>query len=249
LRRARLHGVVTNRDLLVRVLTCDEFHEGGTDTAFLDRHPEVFEPLLSTVDDRAHSALAAALSGVDSGSALPAGWRNVFSQQQRVAYDAPWGRVELGYRLDRTGSLAGWSADGVDQPPTEATRTGDQVVVVTEGLRRAFTVRRIGASSYVDGPVGAVSLVEVPRFPLPEADRPAGSLLAPMPGTVGRVLVAVGDRVALDDVLVTLEAMKLEHAVRAPADGVVDQLLVGPGDQVDTGALLAVVTQDERTDA
>jgi propionyl-CoA carboxylase alpha chain len=249
LRRARLHGVVTNRDLLVRVLTSDEFDDGGTDTAFLDRHPEVFEPLLSTVEERARTVLAAALSGVDSGSALPAGWRNVFSQPQRVAFDAPWGRTEVGYRLDRNGSLAGWSVDGLDQPPTEATRAGDEVVLVTDGLRRAYTVHRVGGTSYVDGPAGSAGLVEVPRFPLPEADRPAGSLLAPMPGTVGRVLVAVGDRVAVDDVLVTLEAMKLEHAVRAPADGVVDQILVGPGDQVDTGALLAVVTQDERTDA
>jgi len=70
-----------------------------------------------------------------------------------------------------------------------------------------------------------------------------------MPGAVGRILVAVGDRVAADDVLLTLEAMKLEHAVRAPTDGVVDQLLVAPSDQVDTGSLLAVVTHEERTDA
>jgi propionyl-CoA carboxylase alpha chain len=133
------------------------------------------------------------------------------------------------------------------------------VALVVDGLRRPYRVRTVAGTSYVDGPQGSAALVEVPRFRLPEADRPAGSLLAPMPGAVGRILVAVGDRVAADDVLLTLEAMKLEHAVRAPADGVLDQLLVAPGDQVDTGALLAVVTPDaavtpdetneERTDA
>jgi propionyl-CoA carboxylase alpha chain len=250
LRRARLHGVVTNRDLLVRVLTSAEFGEGGTDTAFLDRHPEVFEPLLSTVEDRGLAVLAAGLAGVSPTAALPAGWRNVHSQPQRVVFDAPWGRVELGYRLDRTGALAGWSIGGVDQAPVACEgRDGEGVALVVDGLRRPYRVQTVAGTSYVDSPRGSVTLVEIPRFHPPEADRPEGSLLAPMPGAVGRILVAVGDRVAADDVLLTLEAMKLEHAVRAPADGVVDQLLVAPGDQVDTGSLLAVVTHEERTDA
>ena len=94
----------------------------------------------------------------------------------------------------------------------------------------------------MDCVAGSVALRQVPRFPLPEVVRPAGSLLAPMPGTVGRVAVAVGDAVTEGTPLLTLEAMKLEHAVRAPADGVVTELLVGPGDQVEAGALLAVVT-------
>src|SRR5262249_36271646 len=223
-------------------------------TAFLDRHLEVFEPLLSTVENRALAVLAAGLGGVTPTAALPAAWRNVHSQPQRVAFDTPWGRVELGYRLDPTGGLAARSIDGEDQAPvTVAHRTSGEVALVVDGVRRSYHVQAVADLSYVDCPQGSVALVEVPRFPLPEADRPAGSLLAPMPGAVGRILVAVGDRVATDDVLLTLEAMKLEHAVRAPADGVVDQLLVGPGDQVDTGALLAVVTsavvtQDERTD-
>jgi propionyl-CoA carboxylase alpha chain len=250
LRRARPHGVVTNRDLLVRVLSSEEFVAGGTDTAFLDRHPEVFEPLLSTMEDRALTVLAAALAGVHAGSALPAGWRNLVSQPQRIAFDAPWGRIELDYRLDRAGALESWAIDGVDQPAVDlAYRRADEVVLIVSGLRRAYRVHHVSERSYVDCPQGSVMLIEAPRFPAPDVDRPVGSLLAPMPGTVGRLLVSVGDRVAADDVLLTLEAMKLEHPVRAPVGGVVDQLLVRPGDQVDTGALLAVVGPDERTDA
>jgi propionyl-CoA carboxylase alpha chain len=250
LRRARLHGVVTNRDLLVRVLTGDAFAAGDTDTAFLDRHPEVFEPLLSDPVERGRTVLAAALSTVDSGSALPAGFRTLVSAPQRARYDAPWGRVELGYRLDRSGALMQWWLDGEEQPTVElAARTKDEVVLVAGGLRRSYRVHTVASTSYVDSIAGSAALVEVPRFPLPESERPEGSLLAPMPGAVGRILVAVGDRVAADDVLLTLEAMKLEHSVRSPADGVVEQMLVGPGDQVDTGALLAVVSPHERTDA
>ncbi|MFD0784210.1 acetyl-CoA carboxylase biotin carboxyl carrier protein subunit, partial [Micromonospora azadirachtae] len=68
-----------------------------------------------------------------------------------------------------------------------------------------------------------------------------GSLLAPLPGTVTRVLVSAGQRVVTGDLLLTLEAMKLEHPVLAPVDGTVVQLPVPAGTQVDTGAVLAVV--------
>ncbi len=90
---ARIHGVVTNRDLLVRVLRSEEFRRGGTDTAFLDRHPEVFEPLPSA-GDRALASLAAALAGAatrrrsSAWAPLPSGWRNVVSAPQVTVFDA-----------------------------------------------------------------------------------------------------------------------------------------------------------------
>ena len=63
LTRSQLHGVATNRDLLVRVLSDNEFGAGGTDTAYLGRHPEVFAPLVDTVDEQRLVCLAAALAG------------------------------------------------------------------------------------------------------------------------------------------------------------------------------------------
>lgn len=97
----------------------------------------------------------------------------------------------------------------------------------------------------MDGPDGATSLTELPRFPLPTTELAAGSLLAPLPGAVSRVHVAVGQRVAAGDLLLTLEAMKLEHPVLAPTDGVVAELPVPAGGQVETGAVLAVVNSEE----
>ena len=99
----------------------------------------------------------------------------------------------------------------------------------------------------MDGPDGAASLTELPRLPLPTAELAAGSLLAPLPGAVTRVHVEVGQRVAAGDLLLTLEAMKLEHPVLAPADGVVTELPVPAGGQVETGAVLAVVDPEEDT--
>ncbi len=98
--------------------------------------------------------------------------------------------------------------------------------------------------SYVDSAEGSVTLIELPRFPEPQPDIAEGSLTAPLPGAVGRVLVAPGQRVATGELLLTLEAMKLEHPVHAPASGVVTELPVAAGAQVDTGAILAVITPD-----
>ncbi|PZG22203.1 acety-l/propionyl-CoA carboxylase subunit alpha [Micromonospora craterilacus] len=267
LARAEIHGVATNRDLLVRVLRSRQFGAVEVDTGFLDRHPEVFAPLLP-VAQLPVVALAAALASADARRAaapvlagLPSGWRNVPAFPQVAHFDGPDGEIELRYRLDRTGALAEWSASPVAGPgparePTEAEpppavtlleATPERVVLDVDGVRRVYRVHQAGSEVFVDGPDGAVSLVELPRFPLPTAELAAGSLLAPLPGAVTRVHVEVGQRVAAGDPLLTLEAMKLEHPVLAPTDGVVTELPVPAGGQVETGAVLAVVNPLEET--
>ena len=109
------------------------------------------------------------------------------------------------------------------------------------GVRRCYDVG-LGTTTYVDSALGHSALVEDPRFPIPGVALAAGSLTAPMPGTVLRVTVVVGDEVKAGDALVVLEAMKMEHAVRAVADGTVAEVLVSEGGQVDSGAVLVVVS-------
>ncbi|PWR14206.1 acety-l/propionyl-CoA carboxylase subunit alpha [Micromonospora sicca] len=260
LARAELHGVATNRDLLVRVLRSPEFGAADVDTGFLDRHPEVFAPLLPA-DQLPLVTLAAALAGAAGRRAsapvlggLPSGWRNVpaFPQVTRFS-GVDGGEVEVRYQLDRSGALAEWSVSLAgggttsDAAPavTVVEAAPDRVVLDVDGTRRAFRVHRVGSEVFVDGPAGAASLTELPRFPLPTAELAAGSLLAPLPGAVTRVHVEVGQRVAAGELLLTLEAMKLEHPVLAPTDGVVAELPVPAGGQVDTGAVLAVVNPEE----
>jgi propionyl-CoA carboxylase alpha chain len=66
-----------------------------------------------------------------------------------------------------------------------------------------------------------------------------------MPGAVLSLAVEVGAHVAAGTVLVTLEAMKMEHSIRAPHDGVVAEVRVSVGEQVDTGAVLIVLDHHE----
>jgi propionyl-CoA carboxylase alpha chain len=65
-----------------------------------------------------------------------------------------------------------------------------------------------------------------------------------MPGAVGRVRVSIGQAVAAGELLLTLEAMKMEHPVHAPEPGVVTELRVAPGAQVEAGTILAVVATE-----
>jgi pyruvate carboxylase subunit A/propionyl-CoA carboxylase alpha chain len=245
LARTRIHGVRTNRDLLVNVLRHPAFLDGATDTAFFDTHglAELAAPL---ADERAVelSTLAAALSDAAQNrqsatvfTAAPSGWRNLASGYQTKQYSDSAGEThEVRYRFTRAGvELPGH--DGV----TMMTAQPDRVVLAVGGVERPFDVARYGDQVFVDSPLGPVQLVALPRFPDPDDAVAQGSLLAPMPGSVLRVGAAVGDNVTAGQPLIWLEAMKMEHTVTAPSDGVLAELNVEAGQQVEVGAVLARV--------
>ena len=90
---------------------------------------------------------------------------------------------------------------------------------------------------------GAYVLRPVPRFPVRGAEEIVGGCTAPMPGQVVQVAVTSGQEVQKGDLLIILEAMKMEHSVKAPADGVIARVAVKEGDQVDVDALLVVLEE------
>ena len=249
LARARLHGVRTNRELLVNVLRHPAFLDGATDTAFFDTHglAKLSAPLadgaavrLSAVAaalaDAAHNRAAAAVFG-----SIPSGWRNVASGYQVKAYqsdDDAEHRIE--YRFSR-GGLA-LPDDGAVHLVSS---TLDQVVLADDGVDHSFAVSRYGDDVYVDSARGPVHLVALPRFPEPGSAVAQGSLVAPMPGNVIRLGAQVGDTVTAGQPLIWLEAMKMEHTITAPSDGVLTELNVDAGQQVEVGAVLARVEAPE----
>jgi propionyl-CoA carboxylase alpha chain len=244
LHRARIHGVVTNRDLLVRVLRHPAFLAGDTDTAFFDRHGlAALAAPLADEDTYRLAGLAAALADAFANrraatvlAGAPSGWRNLPSALQRKRYDGSGGELDIAYGLARDGLVAD-GFDGVRLVEIDA----DEVAFDVEGIVRRFRVERHGAHRYVDSPAGSVTLRRVERFTDPVDAVPTGSLLAPMPGAVARVAAAVGDLVERGQPLLWLEAMKMQHQIDAPMDGVVTELPVQAGQQVDVGAVLAVV--------
>ena len=248
LARAQIHGPRTNRDLLVNVLRHPAFLAGEIDTAFFDRHglsgPTGLAAPLADPDTVRLSALAAALAAAAANRAaatvlgrLPSGWRNVASGPRRARFLAGEREIEVAYLLTRDG-LRAEGFDGMSLLSADPER----VVLRVGGLRRSFTVSRYADELVaVDSALGPVSLTPVPRFRDPESALASGSLVAPMPGTVLRVAVSVGDRVSAGQPVLWLEAMKMEHRISAPADGVVTELPVAVGQQVEVGSVLAVV--------
>ncbi|WP_329083584.1 MULTISPECIES: acetyl/propionyl/methylcrotonyl-CoA carboxylase subunit alpha [unclassified Streptosporangium] len=246
---ARIHGLVTNRDLLVEVLRHPAFLAGDTHTGFLEEHGLTGLPAPDR-DDTDHrerpglarlSALAAALAGAAANRAaatvqagLPSGWRNVVSQPQRAAF----AEAEISYRITRDGLRAEGFPDTVLVGATPSL-----VVLETSGVRHRFAVARYDGVTHVDSPLGSVRLTPLARLPEPVEHVLPGSLVAPMPGTVLRVDVKPGEAVGAGQVVVVLEAMKMEHRIAAPAPGTVAAVNVTPGRQVEAGAVLAVIEE------
>ncbi len=143
--------------------------------------------------------------------------------------------------------------DNMAYPPKLAVRddlkfvstSPDETLIEDAGLLARYSVGFAGGRIFVDGPAGSLVLTEADRFPSHEpGEDEIGSLQAPLPGTVTRVIASEGQEVEAGDLLLTLEAMKLEHEIRTPHGGIVTTLHVAVGDQVEAGAQLAVVSNE-----
>ncbi len=243
LARARIHGLVTNRDLLVRTLRHPEFLAGQTTTGFLRQHrSDLLSPSGPGELERV-SALAAALAGAAANRAragvlaeLPSGWRNLPSGPQRTSYRVGEEQIEVAYRHTRDGL----TADGYDHV-TLVGADPDRVVLDLGRVRHTFAVASYGDTIEVDSVLGAVTLRRLPRFAPADPPLARGSLVASMPGTVTRVAAAPGDAVEAGTPLLVLEAMKMEHQLTAPESGVVRAVHAAPGQQVEPGAVLVTL--------
>jgi len=246
LAETRVLGVVTNRDLLVGILREQDFLDGHIDTGYLTRHDpatlmagdERRLPVHALATALADQALRRAETSVLPG--VPSGWRNVPNARQQAGYQV----AERGFQVEYgiRGPFVDAAVDGVELGPVLLHGcTAAEVDLQIDGVRRLVTVARAGDVRYAASALGATTLVEQPRFPETQQQATAGSLLAPMPGTVVRVEAQLGDSVHAGQVLVVLEAMKMEHSVRTPHEGTLAQLNVSAGQTVDMGTVLAVV--------
>ncbi|MGI8881164.1 MAG: acetyl/propionyl/methylcrotonyl-CoA carboxylase subunit alpha [Jatrophihabitans sp.] len=243
LQRAEIHGLRTNRDLLVHVLREADFLNGDADTGFLRQHPGP-EPLAAHTVRL--SALAATLAQTCTArgkspvlQGIPPSWRNVGSSWQVSRYD----EAEVRFWYGRDG------VEAEDIPDLRLVSAGPGLAVLNvAGVQHRFSVAVYDDMVCVDSDLGAVQLTPAPRFTDPVEELQPGSLVAPMPGRVLRIAVAAGEHVAAGQPLLWLEAMKMEHVVAAPTAGTLAELIVQVGQQVEVGAVLAVVTVEQGSD-
>jgi propionyl-CoA carboxylase alpha chain len=240
LRRTRVHGLTTNLALLRGALADEEFAAGRVHTALLGERLDAWtRPLL---DDAAvqRAALAAALAQARAASTtssvlsrIPTAFRNVPSQPRTRRLRLGDEELVVEYRAEG-GRLVSDLATVVSAEPS-------QVVLAVDGVTETYRIAVGDGAVDVDGPAGSVSFDVVPTFVDPADVVAEGSLLAPMPASVVKVGVEAGQDVAKGDVVVVLEAMKMQHTIAAPTDGVVTELAVAAGQQVESGAVLAVI--------
>ena len=247
LERSHLGGVVTNRDFLVTTLRTPEFLAGDTTTDFIERvAPPRALPLADDQRERAARVAALWLQGDNRAAAsvwqgIPSGWLSARLPDQRVVLRHGATAVRVDYLRLRDGHfrfadesrawIHAWSPEGID--------------VEIEGRRCQARVTRVGDDVFVHGPWGDLHFVLEPRFRLPGSEEEEGGFVASMPGKVIDLRVQAGDRVEAGQTLIVLEAMKMEHPMRASEAGVVVEVRVREGEQVESGTLLLVVESAE----
>jgi propionyl-CoA carboxylase alpha chain len=217
-------------------------------------------------DDRVAALLAAVAADRDGARRsdshwgfAPAGWRNLAVQGLRAGWrDVETDRVvQVELRRERDGSTAAlvgpWPTPdetGALVPDERVARRlrvlvdGPEVALELDGVRRSFRVNCTAAGLTVAGPDGASTWSPEPRFVEHDTAASGSGPVAPLPGTVLAVHVEAGSTVADGDALVVIEAMKMEHVIRAPADAEVREVRVEVGDRVDAGDLLVVLDLD-----
>ncbi len=252
LERTRLHGVVTNRDFLVATLRHEEFLAGNTTTDFISRVeiPGQRVPSDCELED-ASIAVALVSQQLNRNSAtslafMPSGFRNSSMPSQQMLLLNDDREVQVNYRPRRDGSFE------VSIGDSEETKTGrlisldgDRFEIQLDDVRAAGHAVKFGNRWYVDIPAGSLNFVEKSRFPEPDSADVEGGLTAPMPGKILAINISEGDSVETGQLLVLMEAMKMEHQIVAAFDGSVSEVRVAVGDQVDNGELLVVIASED----
>jgi propionyl-CoA carboxylase alpha chain len=249
---SRIAGPATNRDLLISVLRHPVFRDGHADTSLLDGYD--LSGLVPSERDCRLSATAAAVAVAAANRrdatalrAIPGGWRNVPSQPLVTSFTGPLGRIDVRYRWTRAGITIAERDAGAAQPHAQVTSFApDRVTLEADGVRYSFDVARAGDELWVGSELGSVHLTLIDRLPVPRRGAESGSLVAPMPGSVTRIAVELGAPVVAGQLVLVMEAMKMEHEIAAPASGVLAELRVLPGTQVNAGDVVAIITTGEQ---
>jgi len=242
LERAHIGGVVTNLQFLISCLRNENFINGNTTTDFIEREALETQKNLS-VNELHQTSIAVALWLAQQNRVsdpvtgfMPANWTNGRMPLQRVKLLLMQDEIEVKYKLNKDnlyevmGSICEiYHCDiaGID--------------VEIDSHRFYAHVTEAGNEITINMPFGDVNASVLPRFIEPGNDVPEGSLIAPMPGKVIDVKVKKGSKVKAGDTLVIIEAMKMEHAIKATETGKIAKVMIKLNDQVDNGATLLVL--------
>ena len=243
LESAHIGGVKTNRDFLVNCLKTKEFLDGDTTSDFIERVKPSRKLEINQSEIEHASAIAAMWmqqqnrNNSNVAKFMPSGWTNGRLPNQKVTFEFENTEYDFEYKQKRDQKfLFSNNKEAFIYSSDE-----DGIDMIFDGKRHYSRVTVSKNNILVHMPFGDVMLQLKPRFKMPGTEVTIGGLIAPMPGKVIDVKVKKGKKVKAGDTLVILEAMKMEHSIKASEDGTVSELLISVNDQVENGALLMVV--------
>ena len=248
LAQTRMLGVTSNRDFLLRLVDAPAFRRGAIDTSFIGRNLEILAPSTPAPD----IALAvAALSRIVGGQPKPSadrfspwrlrdGWQVGGERMLDFAFDDRGLRRRVRLRF----TPGGLSLDfGRRRMPALAWTLGDgDIAIELDGRHVEASVAwdEHGVQVGLDDGTWRLGVIDDFGRRSTAVSAP-GRIVAPMPGKVAAVHVAKGASVMHGQILLVLEAMKMEHAITAPSDGIVAEIRYAVGDPVAEGAELLVL--------
>jgi propionyl-CoA carboxylase alpha chain len=243
LESAHIGGIKTNRDFLITCLRSQEFLDGDTTSDFIDRVNPDRKIRLSPIEIE-HVISISALwiqernrLKANTASFMSSGWTNGRLPKQNITFIFDNEEYKVLYKYKRNiGYVFEWGKIGI-------IHSADEYGIDAEfnGKRHYSRITIKDNNILVHMPFGDINLEIKPRFVMPGSENIQGSLSAPMPGKVIALNVKKGSKVKAGDVLVILEAMKMEHSIKALEDGVVSKILISKNDQVENGAPLMIV--------
>ena len=243
LESAHIGGVKTNRDFLINCLKSNAYIDGDTTTDFIERVNPDRKLILS--DDQLDHVLAIAALWIQQKNRdeshvskfMPSGWTNGRLPNRRNIFEYEGNEYIVEYKQNRNGNFIFSS----NKSATVNSVDSNGIDISFDNKRHYSKVTLSKNKILIHMPYGDVMLDIKPRFVIPGMEVTAGGLIAPMPGKVIDVKVKKGKKVKAGDTLVILEAMKMEHSIKASEDGTVSELLISLNDQVENGALLMIV--------
>ena len=206
-----LLGVATNQRLLIDLLKHPDFINGDFSTGLIAEHFSVIPQQTATAEQLKLAAALFYQHSANQHTQTLARWRNTAS-------------VPVTYRLETNGQLHSVSVDDL-----QLTTDGRHASLVINGIRRRIAYHLDGNRLWLPGLTVTDRTQQVASR---QADASSGTVQAPMDGAIVDIRVCVGETVSKGQLLLVLEAMKMEHPLKAGIDGTVKEMRVMTGDQV-----------------
>ena len=265
LHSTQISGIDTNLSMVLAVLAEHDYQRANTPITYLQEHPEVLQGEELNPDDL-NALLLGAVFALEfnehnNGKVTrfaPSGWRNLRTQGQRQTWESSLEEYCVEYVIEKNQAsvlLGAWPEPQEDGSLTEDNRTQFNIRILKQSeteqaieinnRRQVIHTSVIGETVHTQSRFGTATWSRKPQFILRESEQLGAGPTSPLPGTVITVNVSEGQIVKEGEVLVVVEAMKMEHKIIATGPATVISVHFQPGESVDTGDLLVSLEQDD----